>query len=127
MEALDDLASQWRIAKAKEESAKELRVFLENEILKLHPAREEGSETFTTANGFKIKLTAKLNYKVDVGKLVELTMDWQEDARPIKTKIEADETKLKAIRAEAPRLWSDIAPAVTVTPAKVGVTIEPRE
>lgn len=127
MDALDDLANQWRIAKQKEESAKELRIFLENEILKLHPAKEEGSETFATPAGFKIKLTAKMSYKVDIDKLAELTQGWPMDVRPIKHEIKADETKLKAIRNEAPKLWADIAQAITVTPAKTGVAIEFKE
>lgn len=127
MDVIDDLANQWRIAKEKEESAKNLRIFLENEILKLHPAREEGSESFTTPAGFKVKLTGKLSYKVQLDKLIELTKSWPEDVRPIKAKLEADETKLKAIRNDAPKLWSDIAQAVTVSPAKTGVTIEMTE
>ena len=127
MEVIDDLANQWRIAKEKEESAKQLRIFLENEILKLHPAREEGSETFNTPAGFKVKLTGKLSYKVELDKLLELTKSWPEDVRPIKAKVEADEAKLKAIRNDAPKLWSDIASAVTVTPAKTGVAIEFKE
>lgn len=127
MDVIDDLANQWRIAKDKEESAKQLRIFLEGEILKLHPARDEGSETFTTPQGFKIKLTGKLTYKVQLDKLIELTKSWPEDVRPIKAKVEADETKLKAIRTDAPKLWSDIAAAVTVSPAKTGVAIELKE
>lgn len=124
MDALDDLANQWRIAKQKEQSAKDLRIFLENEILKLHPAKDEGSETFSTPAGFKIKLTGKMSYKVDIDKLAELTKGWPMDARPIKHEIKADETKLKAIRNEAPKLWADIAQAITVTPAKTGVDID---
>lgn len=124
---LDNLAKQWSIAKQKEEAAKELRIFLENEILKLHPAREEGSETFATPNGVKIKLTGKLTYKVNIEQLAALTQGWPADARPIKTEIKADEAKLKAIRNEAPKLWSDIAAAVTVSPAKTGVAIEFQE
>lgn len=127
MNAMDDLANQWRIAKEKEESARNLRVFLENEILKLHPAREEGSETFTTEAGAKVQLTGKLSYKVNMDKLAALTADWQHDARPIKTEIKADETKLKMIRTHAPRMWAEIAPAIEVKPAKTGVSIEFKE
>lgn len=127
MEALDDLAKQWRIAKDKEDSARELRVFIENEILKLHPAKEEGSETFQTPTGVKIQLTGKLTYKANVDKLAEITRAWPSDVRPIKTEIKADDTKLKAIRRDAPKLWAEIAQAVTVTPAKTGVSIDFKE
>jgi hypothetical protein len=126
MDALDDLTNQWRIAKEKEEAAKELRIFLENELLKLHKmTKQEGSESFTTPNGAKVRLTARMSYKVDIDKLAELTTGWADDARPLKTV--ADESKLKTIRNEAPRMWAEIAQAVTVTPAKVGVAIEFKE
>lgn len=127
MDALDDLANQWRIAKEKEDSARNLRVFLESEILKLHPAKEEGSETFSTPAGAKIKLTGKISYKADLAKLQALTANWQQDAIPIKTEVKIDETKLKMIRSDAPRMWAEIASAVTVTPAKTGVAIEFKE
>lgn len=127
MDALDDLAKQWRIAKEKEDSSRELRVYIENEILKLHPAKEEGSETFQTPTGVKIQLTGKLTYKANVDKLAELTRAWPSDVRPIKTEIKADDTKLKAIRRDAPKLWAEIAQAITVTPAKTGVSIDFKE
>lgn len=123
MDALDDLANQWRIAKEKEESARNLRIFIEGELIKLHPAKEEGSETFTTPAGAKVKLTGKLSYKADIAKLAMLTAKWDDDAKPLKTEIKIDETKLKLIRSSAPKLWSEIAPAITVAPAKTGVDI----
>jgi hypothetical protein len=121
---VDILAQLWAQAKSKEDTAKNERIDLEQKILALIPAKEEGSSTTTTASGIKIKLTGKLTYKVQLEQLVELTKSWPEDVRPIKAKIEADETKLKAIRSDAPKLWADIAAAVTVSPAKTGVTIE---
>jgi hypothetical protein len=47
--------------------------------------------------------------------------------RPVKTKIEADETRLKAIRNESPKLWAQIAAAVETKPAKTGVSIKWKE
>jgi hypothetical protein len=121
---VDILAQLWAQAKSKEDAAKNERIDLEQKILALIPAKEEGSSTTTTASRIKIKLTGKLTYKVELDKLIELTKSWPEDVRPIKAKVEADETKLKAIRSDAPKLWSDIAAAVTVSPAKTGVTVE---
>lgn len=126
-DALDHLAQQWAIAKEKEEAARDVRLFVENEILKLRPAKDEGSETFYTPNGVKIVTTGKLSYKVDIEKLTALTGSWPAEARPFKTKIEADETKLKVIRNESPTIWSQIAEAITVTPAKTGFKIEFKE
>jgi hypothetical protein len=127
LDKLDALALMWSQAKQKEEAARDERVDIEQKILALHPAKEEGSESFQTPTGVKIKLTGKLTYKVDVDKLIALTGSWPADIRPIKTETKADESKLKAIRAQVPKLWADIAEAVTVTPAKTGVAIDFKE
>lgn len=127
MEKIDELANKWAIAKQKEDAAREERVGIEQEIIALHPAREEGSETFTTSYGAKITMTGKLTYKVDLEKLTALTGSWPVDMRPIKTEIKADESKLKVIRSMAPEAWAQIAQAVTVTPAKTGVTVKFKE
>jgi hypothetical protein len=56
-----------------------------------------------------------------------LTGSWPVDIRPIKTKIEADETKLKALRSDVPELWAKIADAIETKPAKTGVSIKFKE
>lgn len=127
MDAIDLLATEWAIAKDKEDAAKAERIDIEEKLLKLHPAKEEGSESFSTPRGAKITLTGRVTYKVDIDKLTSITAGWPDDLRPIKTKVEADETRLKAIRAEAPKLWADIAPAVETKPAKTGVSIKWKE
>ena len=123
MDHIDQLAIKWSIAKQKEDKARDERVAVEQEILKLTPAREEGSQTTTTAMGVKITTTGRLTYKADVAKLMEITKSWPEEARPYKTEIKADESILKALRENAVDAWLKIAPAVTVTPAKTGVKI----
>ena len=127
MDKIDELANKWAIAKQKEDAAREERVSIEQEMIALHPAREEGSETFTTAHGAKITMTGKLSYKVDLDKLTALTGSWPVDMRPIKTEVKANESKLKVIRSMAPEAWAQIAQAVTVTPAKTGVTVKFKE
>lgn len=124
MNELDKLAVLWSIAKQEEETGKAKRLSIEAEILKLHPAKEEGSETVLTDQGTKIKLTGKVTYKADVDALILLTGSWPDDIRPIKTKVEADDTRLKAIRAERPDLWRAIAQAVETKPAKTAVEIK---
>ena len=127
VDAMELLARQWTAAKNREETARLERVRIEENMIKLHPAKEEGSETVTTSDGTKIKLTGKLIYKADVDKLTVLTSSWPEEARPIKVEVKADETKLKAIRQERPDLWKKIAGAVETKPAKTGVAVEIKE
>lgn len=118
----EQLAAAWLAAKRDEQAANARRLQIEADLLKLVPAREEGSSTQELANGFKVKLTGKLTYKVDVDQLLKLTESWPD--KPVKVKTEADETMLKAIRAERPDLWRTIAPAITVKPAKTAVSVE---
>jgi hypothetical protein len=61
-------------------------------------------------------------YKADVERLLALTAAWPE--KPIKTKVEADESFLKTIRNDRPDLWRQIAPAISLKPAKTYITIE---
>lgn len=124
MDKLDQLAVEWAEAKEREDFAKNERIAVEKQILEMHAAKEEGSTTITTPTGVKITLTGKLTYKVDIDHLTALTGSWPADIRPIKTKVEADETRLKAIRAESPKLWAQIAQAVETKPAKTGVSIK---
>lgn len=123
MDKIDELAIKWSIAKQKEDKARDERVEVERQIIALHPAREEGSETFATPQGVKISLTGKLTYKVDMTKLLAITSNWPEEARPVKTEVKADESILKALREHSPEAWLQIAPAITVTPAKTGVKV----
>lgn len=127
MEQIDQLAVAWSLAKQREEAARDERVSIEEDILKMHPAREEGSETFTTPLGVKITTTGKLKYKVDIDKLTTLTGSWPDDIRPLKTKVEADEAKLKQIRSHVPELWAKVADAIVTEPAKTGVAIKFKE
>lgn len=127
MDAMDQLAVEWAAAKEREDEAKAERISVEEKILALHPAKPEGSESFSTPGGAKVTLTGKVTYKVDIDQLIALTGSWPDDVRPVRTKVEADETRLKAIRAESPRLWAQIAPAVETKPAKTGVSIKWKE
>lgn len=123
MEKIDELAIKWSIAKQKENAARDERVAIEDEIIALHPAREEGSESFATPMGVKISLTGKLTYKADLPKLLEITQNWPLEAKPIKTEVKADESILRALRENSPEAWLQLAPAITVTPAKTGVKV----
>ena len=89
------------------------------------PAKPEGSSTTVLENGLRLKSQGKLMYKADVDRLLVLTKDWPE--KPVKTKVEADEALLKAIRMDRPDLWRQIAPAISLKPAKTYITIEEQQ
>ena len=123
MPTIEFLAERWIEAKEAEREAVAYRVSIEDQILEIEPAKEEGSTTLTLANGLKLKATGKLIYKVDIDMLEKITEGWN-IPKPLKYKIEADETALKTMRADRPDLWRTIAPAVTVKAAKTNITIE---
>ena len=118
----EKLAAEWILAKQEELKAVTRRLEIEEDLLKMLPHKEEGSATTTLGNGFRFKATGKLSYKADLDKLLALTASWPE--KPVKTKVEADEALLRAIRTDRPDLWRQIAPAITVKPAKTYIVIE---
>jgi hypothetical protein len=118
----EELAQHWLQAKRDELAANNRRIDIEQQILALFPPKEEGSSSTALENGMKLKTTGKLTYKADLDKLLALTAGWPE--KPVKTKVEADESLLKAIRTDRPDLWRQIAPAITVKPAKTYIVIE---
>ena len=120
---LEHLAERWLEAKEAEREANAARIKIEEEILTLAPPKE-GSDSRLLSNGLKLKTTGKLIYKADLEKLIQLTTAWPADYKPVKTEVKADDTVLKAIRAQRPDLWREIADAITTKPAKTAVTVE---
>ena len=124
---LEHLAERWLIVKDAERQANAERLRIEDKILALSPAKEEGSSSLTLTNGYKLKMIGKLSYKTDLDALLEITADWPEEQKPVKTETKADEAALKFLRANRPDLWSRIAPAGTTKPMKTSITIEETE
>ena len=118
----ETLAREWLAAKRAENEAKDRRIEIEKELADLVSLKEEGSATTLLNNGMKVTAKAGFTYKADIEQLLALTKNWPE--KPVRTKVEADESFLKAIRHDRPDLWAVIAPAVTLKPAKVYITIE---
>jgi len=124
---LEHLAERWLTVKDAERQANAERLRIEDKILALSPAKEEGSSSLTLTNGYKLKLIGKLSYKADLDALLEITADWPEEQKPVKTETKADEAALKFLRANRPDLWKRIAQAVTTKPMKTSITIEETE
>ena len=122
---LDALVVEWMQAKAEEDAANERRLAIEQAILAVNPAPEEGSQTVKLANGFKLTLTGKLTYKVDdMDALIRACSVWPAHMQPIKTVVQLDATGCKFLRGHEPAVWASIASHVTVKPAKVAVKVE---
>jgi hypothetical protein len=122
---LDELVAEFIAAKHAETQATEKRTRLEQQILALSPAKEEGSSTVTLASGMKLTVTGKLTYSVDdMDALREITRGWDGNLVPLKTSTAIDAAGCKYLRAERPELWAQLARVVSVKPAKTALTVK---
>lgn len=111
-------------AKRDEDLAKKHRLELEERILALTPAKEEGSQTIEVG-GYKLTTTGKLTYKCDdVKALAEACAGWPANMVPVKTEIKLDETGCKWLRANDPDTWASLSRHITVAPAKTSVAVK---
>lgn len=121
---LATLVADYVDAKRVEDAAKKHRLEIEERILALAPAKEEGSQTIDLGNGFKLTTTGKLSYKADdLDALREICRDWDANLVPIKTTHAIDETGCKFLRKERPELWKKLARVVSVAPAKTAIKV----
>ncbi len=121
---LASLVDAWTEAKRDEDRANERRIAIEQQILALQPAREEGSETVKLDDGRRVTITGKLSYSADMAKLAQLASQLPAERRPIKVETKLDTTGCKWLRANEPALWALIAPAITVKPAKASIEVK---
>ena len=124
MKSLETLAADWIEAKRLERQANAQRLAIEDEMLEQIKPNKEGRTTTHLDTGFKIISTAKVTFKADIDALLDLVTDWTPEMWPLKTKVELDDTKLKAIRDEHPKLWLEIAPVIDSKPAKTHIAVE---
>lgn len=123
-DSLPDLVQRYIEAKRDEESAKQIRLTLEERILALAPAREEGAQTTDLGNGFKLTTTGKLAYKCeDMDALREITRRWDGNLVPLKTTTSLDDTGCRYLRRERPELWRQLANVITTSPAKTSIKV----
>ena len=120
---LADLVEQLAYAHRAEDAAAKHRIGIEQRIIALHPAREEGSETIPVA-GYKVTLTGSMSYKADdIEALRNITAKWDAQFIPLETKTALSGTACKWLRANRPDLWREIAAVVTMKPGKPAVKL----
>lgn len=118
-----EIADELFAAKLAEKEANERRVALEEELIALVGAKEEGAQTHTIGD-FKITITGKLNRKIDWEMFDQsIASKIPESLQPVKVKRELDETGVKYLANNEPQLYKLLAKALTIKPAKTAVTI----
>lgn len=123
MKTLEQLASDWLDAKSQERMANALRLSIEDAILEQVRPNKEGATTTALPNGYRIVSTAKTIFKADIGAMEDIVADWDQNLVPLKTKVELDDSKLKALRESYPKLWLEIAGVVDSKPAKTHIAV----
>lgn len=118
------IAAEWIEAKKAEIKANKDRVDLEDELIALLGAKEEGSETHNI-DDFKIAITGRLNRKVDWDVFDKLCIP--SDMQPVKVKRELDLKGLRYLEDNEPTIYKKLAKAMTVEPAKTSVTVTRKE
>ena len=122
--SLEVLADQFIAAKTLESKANKQRVAIEEQIVAMVGAKEEGAQTTELNSGMKLTITGKLSYKADMLMLQEICASLPTEFSPIKTEIKLDETGAKFLRANEPAIWAKLAKAITVKAAKTSVEIK---
>jgi hypothetical protein len=122
---IKELAGAWLTAKRLELEANQNRIEIEAQLLALTGSKQEGTTTIEIG-AFEIKATGKLSYKVtDLAGLFNASHDWPEEIRPVSVEMNARESRLKKLRAEAPEYWKQVAKFIEVRPQKTAVTVTP--
>lgn len=121
---VDQLVEDLIAAKRVEAEANKRRIAIEEQIVKMVGAKEEGASTTELANGMKLTVTGKLTYSADMEKLQEICAKLPQEMRPIKTKVELDSTGAKYLRANEPAVWAKLSKAITVKTAKTSVEVK---
>ena len=116
------VAEELIAAKAAEARAAKNRISLEEELISLLGAREEGAQTHAL-DGFKVTIEGKLSRKVDWKLFDQIAAKLPEDLVPVKVKRELDATGVKYLQNNEPQIYAKIAKALTVSPAKTAVTV----
>lgn len=121
--SLSHLSQKWLEAKAAEESARNHRIALEEEIETLIPGPLEGS-TSTEADGIKITVTRKLNRSVDYDAYKEVAESIPASLTPIRIKYDLDLKMYRSIEAANPDVFKIVQKFVEVKPAKTAIKVE---
>lgn len=123
MNDLNKLVADLIAAKSVEAAARAKRIALEEAIIAVVGAKEEGAQTHAVGD-YRVTVTGKLSYSADIALLVNLAERLPLDRRPIKQVTQLDEAGARWLRKNAPQEWAIVAAAIEIKPAKTALTIK---
>lgn len=120
------VAADWLAAKRLVGEAVAMQLAIEVELLKLIPAKPEGSSTHNI-NGFKIELKGTVNRKVDWAIFDKIVADLKSEDPdfpvPEKQVRSLDETGVRWLQQNNSAAYLRLSPSITAKPGKTGVSI----
>jgi hypothetical protein len=119
---LQFLASQHAAAKEKEAFAKAERQRIEDQIVAITGLKDHGQKTVAQAN-CKITVKPNFSYSLDLAEWDKLAPTFPVALVPYRIKIEPNEAKIRAIKADHPDLYARLSAALTVKPNRPTVEI----
>lgn len=120
---LAQLAAAYAAAKQEEVRAAALRRGLATQIQSVTGWTEEGGKTFT-ADGWKVVVKQPLIRSMDWAKWDAVKDAIPESLWPVEMKPALDEKGVKWLQTHEPEIYAALAPALTVKPGAVQVTVQ---
>ena len=122
--SLSELARLWLARKKSEDTSRDARILIEEQILNLIPGPAEGTVR-EDDNGYSVKVVRKLIRTLDYDVYMSLQNQIPTHLDPVYTKYALDPKRLRAIEAANPALYNSLCVKfITVKPAKATVSIE---
>ena len=122
--SLDGLADSWLMKKQEVEAAKAELIAIEQRILPMVSAREDGSVTTQTQDGKRVTVKLPMRYSLDGTKLNEIREQIPTELLPLKVKELLDEPALKNLRSTHPHFYTIFAQCVSSRLGKPNITIK---
>lgn len=83
---------------------------------------DEGSKTYTL-DGFKVEVKRAISRKAVKGGIEEIQKLALNELTPLKTKVEIDDTGVKYLKNNHPKIYAKVAKFIESKPSKIGVTV----
>lgn len=112
-------------AKAAEKVLNADRIRIEQELIARLGLPEIGKQKTYTPAGFRVVIKADASYKMDWPKWGEIRGEIPESLRPTKWIEAIDKSKVKYLRSAEPTTFAQLSQALTTTPLKPSVEVEP--
>lgn len=126
MSGLTQLARQWLKAKEAESAAKAARQALEDQMAALLKVEHEGTAT-TKADGFEIKVTGRVNRRIDGDRLQELAAEAGLSDHLSSLFRWKPEVNLSVWKATDKAITTPLAAAITAEPGRPSFSITKKD